>query len=129
MLETLKKFYLETYGKIDEIVHLIKAPAKVELLSKFIELTVVDAGDVEKDTVNIAERELFLWRQMTYKPIKFNEVFSKELSLLLISDIAGIGKTRLLNECLLGWASGTLWETVGFVLHIECRISFKISVP
>ena len=100
MLETLKKFYLETYGKIDYIVHLIKAPAKVELLSKFIELTVV-----EKDTVNIAEQELFLRRQMTYKPIEFNEVFSKELSLLLISGVAGIGKTWLLNECLLGWAS------------------------
>ena len=57
MLETLKKFYLETYGKIDEIMHLIKAPAKVELLRKFIELTVVDAGEVEKDTVNIAEQE------------------------------------------------------------------------
>ena len=110
-------------------MHLIKAVAKVELLSKFIELTLVDAGEVEKDTVNIAERELFLWRQMTYNPIKFNEVFSKELSLLLISDIAGIGKTRLLNECLLSWASSTLWETVDFVLHIECRISFKISVP
>ena len=105
MLETLKKFILETCGKIDEIVHLIKAPAKVELLSKFIELTVVDAGEVEKDTVNIAERELFLRRQMTYKLIKFNEVFSKELSLLLISCIAGIGKTWLLYECLLGWAS------------------------
>ena len=105
MLETLKKFYLETYGKIDYIVHLIKAPAKVELLSKFIELTVVDAGEVEKDTVNIAEQELFLRRQMTHKPIEFNEVFSKELSLLLISGVAGIGKTWLLNECLLGWAS------------------------
>ena len=70
MLETLKKFYLETCGKIDDIVHLIKAPAKVELLSKFIELTV-------KDTVNIAEQELFLRRQMTYKLIKFNEVFSQ----------------------------------------------------
>ena len=82
MLETLKKFYLETYGKIDKIVHLIKSPVKVEPLSKFIELTVVDAGEVEKDTVNIAEQELFLQGQMTYKPIEFNEVFSKELSLL-----------------------------------------------
>ena len=48
---------------------------------------------MEKDTVNIAEREVFLRRQMTYKPMEYNEVFSKELSLFLISGIAGIAKT------------------------------------
>ena len=121
MRERLKEFYLKTYGKMDEIKHLVKSPAKVELLNKFIELTAVDADEVEKDTVSIDERELFLRRQMTYKPIKFNEVFSKELSLLLISGIAGIGKTWLLKKCLLGWASGTLWKTVDFVVHLECR--------
>ena len=121
MRERLKEFYLKTYGKMDDIVHLVKSPAKVDLVNKFIELTVVDADEVEKDTVTIAERELFLRRQMTYKPIEFNEVFSKELSLLLISGIAGIGKTCLLKKCLIDWASGTLWETVDFVLHLECR--------
>ena len=121
MRERLKEFYLKTYGKMDDIVHLVKSPAKVDLVNKFIELTVVDADEVEKDTVAIAERELFLRRQMTYKPIEFNEVFSKELSLLLISGIAGIGKTCLLKKFLFGWASGTLWETVDFVLHLECR--------
>ena len=108
MRETLKKFYLKTYGKMDKIVHIVKTPAKVELLNKFIELTVVDADEVEKDTVIIAEQELFLRKQMNYKSIEFNEVFSKELSLLLISGIAGIGKTCLLKKCLLDWASGTL---------------------
>ena len=121
MRERLKEFYLKTCEKMDEIVHLVKSPAKVELLNKFIELTVVDAYEVEKDTVTIAEREIFLRKQMTYKPIEFNEVFSKELPLLLISGIAGIGKTWLLKKCLLGWARGTLWETVDFVVHIECR--------
>ena len=121
MRKRLKEFYLKTYEKMDEIVHLVKSPAKVELLNKFIELTVVDAYEVEKDIVTIEERELFLRRQMTYKPIEFNEVFSKKLSLLLISGIAGIGKTCLLKKCLLSWALGTLWETVDFVLHLECR--------
>ena len=107
--------------KRDEIVHNVKIPTKVELFNKFIELTVVDADEVEKDGVNILERELFLQRQMTYKPMKFNEVFSKELSLFLISGIAGIGKTCLLKKCLIDWASGTLWETVDFVLYFECR--------
>ena len=121
MRERLKEFYLKTYGKMDEIKHIVKSPAKVELLNKFIELTAVDADEVEKDTVTIAERELFLRRQMTYKPIKFNEVFSKERPLLLISGIAGIGKTWLLKKCLLGWARGTLWKTVDLVLLLESR--------
>ena len=121
MRETLKKFYLKNYGKMDEIVHLIKSPAKVELLNKYIELTVVDADEVEIDIVVSAERESFLRRQATYKPIEFNEVFSKELSLLLISGIAGIGKTCLLRKCLLDWANGTLWEKVDLVLLLECR--------
>ena len=89
MRETLKKFYLKSFGIMD--------------------------------TVSIAERELFLQRQMSYEPIEFNEVFSKELSLLLISGIAGIGKTWLLKKCLLGWASGTVWKKVDFVVHLESR--------
>ena len=121
MRETLKKFYCKSYGETDKIVHLAKAPAKVDLLNKFIELSVVDADEVEKYTISIAERELFLRRRMTYKPIEFNEVFSKELSLLLISGIAGIGKTCLLRKCLFDWAIGALWENVDLVLLLESR--------
>ena len=121
MRKRLKEFYRKTYVKTDEIAHLVKSSAKVELLDKFIALTLVDAFEVEKDTVTIAERNIFLQKQMNYKPIEFNEVFSQELPLLLITGIAGIGKTWLLKKCLLGWASGLLWETVDFVLYFECR--------
>ena len=58
---------------------------------------------------------------MNYEPIKFNKAFSKELFLVLISGIAGIGKTWLLKKYLLGWASGTLWEKVDLVFHLEYR--------
>ena len=121
MRERLKDYYLKTYGKMDEIVHLVNAPAKVELLNNFIELTAVDADEVEKVTVSIAERELFLRRQMNYKPIEFNEVFSKELSLLLTSGIAGIGKTWLLKKCLLDWANNLVLQKADFILQLECR--------
>ena len=60
-------------------------PNNVKLLKKFVELTVVDANEAERDYVHIPEREFFLQRQMSYKPIQYYEVFSKELSLLLIS--------------------------------------------
>ena len=76
---------------------------------------------MEKDIVNIVERELFLQKQISYKPIKFKNVFSKELSLLMISGIAGIGKTWLLRKCLLDWAEGFIWQNVDLLLHLECR--------
>ena len=121
MRETLKQFYQMTSGKMNQLEHNVLSPNNVELLNKFVELTVVDANDVERDAINIAERELFLRKQMTYKPIEFYEVFSKDLPLLLISGIAGIGKTWLLKKCLLDWASGVLWENVDLVLYLECR--------
>ena len=104
---------------MDQLEHNLINPSNVELLKKFVELTVVDANYAERDAVNIAEREFFLQRQMTYKPIEFHEVFSKERPLLLISGIAGIGKTWLLKKCLLDWANGNLWEKIDLVLLLE----------
>ena len=43
MREKLKKIYLTAYGKTDQLEHNVKNPTKVELLNKFVELTVVDA--------------------------------------------------------------------------------------
>ena len=106
---------------MEQLEHNLINPSSVELLKKFVELTVVDANEAERDYVHIAERELFLQRQMTYKPIEFFEVFSKERSLLLISGIAGIGKTWMLRKCLLGWVNGNIWRNVDLVLLLECR--------
>ena len=121
MRRTLKEFYQRTFRKMDQLEHNLIYPSNVELLNKFVELTVVDAIEAERDAVNIAERELFLQRQMTYKSIEFFEVFSKEQPLLLISGIAGIGKTWLLRKCLLDWANGNIWRDVDLVLLLECR--------
>ena len=106
---------------MEQLEHNLINPTNVELLNKFVELTVVDAKDAERDYVHIAEREFFLRRQMSYKPIKYYEVFSKEQPLLLISGIAGIGKTWLLRKCLLDWANGNIWRDVDLVLLLECR--------
>ena len=106
---------------MEQLEHNLINSTNVELLNKFVELTVVDAKDAERDYVHIAEREFFLRRQMSYKPIKYYEVFSKEQPLLLISGIAGIGKTWLLRKCLLDWANGNIWRDVDLVLLLECR--------
>ena len=106
---------------MDQLEHYLINPSNVELLNKFVELTVVDANETERDYVQIAERELFLRRQMSYKPIQYYKVFSKERHLLLISGIAGIGKTWLLRKCLLDWANGDIWRNVDLVLLLECR--------
>ena len=106
---------------MEQLEHNLINPSNVELLKKFVELTVVDANEAEIDYVHIAEREFFLRRQMSYKPIEFYELFSKELPLLLISGIAGIGKTWLLRKCLLDWANGDIWRNVDLVLLLECR--------
>ena len=43
----------------------MKTPARVELLNNFIELTSVDADEVEKDSINTLERKLFIQKQIT----------------------------------------------------------------
>ena len=106
---------------MDQLEHNLINPSNVEHLKKFVELTVVDANEAERDYVHIAEQEFFLHRQMSYKPIQYYEVFSKERPLLLISGIAGIGKTGLLRKCLLDWANGNIWRNVDLVLLLECR--------
>ena len=119
--EALRIFYLKTYGKAEEIVHKAKTPTDVELLNKFVELTVVDANEVEKNTANVVEREYFLQNRLSYQPISLDEVLSKEICLLLVSGIAGIGKTWLLKKCLLDWANRLTWQNIDLVFYLECR--------
>ena len=62
---------------MEQLEHYLINPSNVELLNKFIELTVVDANEAERDYVHIPERELFLCRQMSYKPIQYYKFFQK----------------------------------------------------
>ena len=98
----------------------VRNPSYIELLDKFVELTVVDADEVECDAVNVTDRDFFL-QKTKYKQIEFKEVISKKLDLLLVSGIAGIGKTWLLQKCLLDWAKGSIWQNIELVFYLECR--------
>ena len=121
MREKLKKFYLTKCEKMDELVHKVVSPIEVDLLNQFVELSAVDANEVLRDTINVVEREFYRRKQKNFKPVELKEVFFKELSLLLISGIAGIGKTWLLKKYLLDWASNRLYQNIDMVLHLECR--------
>ncbi|XP_065641373.1 NACHT, LRR and PYD domains-containing protein 14 isoform X2 [Hydra vulgaris] len=117
----LKSFYLTNYGNINEVQVPLRLPANVDLMHKFVDLCIVDAGNTQVDAVFSVEREEFLKKQLRYTPIPYNEIFMKEKSVTLISGIAGIGKTWLLRKCLLDWSNGLIWKNVKLVFYLECR--------
>ncbi|XP_065658243.1 protein NLRC5 isoform X2 [Hydra vulgaris] len=117
----LKNYYLKYYGKINELRPLLKTPASVDLIQKFVDLCIVDAYNAQIDVVCSNERKQFLKKQMSYTPIPYSEVFMSEKSVILISGIAGIGKTWLLRKCLLDWSNNLIWNNVELVFYLECR--------
>ncbi|XP_047127144.1 uncharacterized protein LOC124808072 isoform X2 [Hydra vulgaris] len=119
--DKLKKFYLEFYCKIGELQPLLKASANVDLIQKFVDLCIVDAVNAQMDAVFSGERKIFLEKQMRYTPIQYSEIFTKAKSVMLLSGIAGIGKTWLLRKCLLDWSNGLIWKNVELVFYLECR--------
>ncbi|XP_065643266.1 NACHT, LRR and PYD domains-containing protein 3-like isoform X2 [Hydra vulgaris] len=125
MSDKLKKYYLKFYGKISELQPLSKASVNVDLIQKFVDLCIVDAVNAQEerlvDAVFSVEREKFLENQMRYTPIPYRDIFTKEKSTVLLSGIAGIGKTWLLRKCLLDWSNGLIWKNVELVFYLECR--------
>ncbi|XP_047131380.1 NACHT, LRR and PYD domains-containing protein 6 [Hydra vulgaris] len=117
----LKQYYLKYYGKISELQPLLKAPANVDLMNKFVDLCIVDAAKPQMDAVFSVERKEFLKKQMSYTPISYSKVFMQEKSVILISGIAGIGKTWLLRKCLLDWSNDLIWKNIELVFYFECR--------
>ncbi|XP_065641118.1 NACHT, LRR and PYD domains-containing protein 3-like isoform X2 [Hydra vulgaris] len=117
----LKKYYRENYRKINEIQPPLKVPASVDLMNNFVDLCIVDAVNTQMDVVFNFERKNFLEKQMNYTPISYSEIFMKEKSVILISGIAGIGKTWLLRKCLLDWSNNLIWKNVELVFYLECR--------
>ncbi|XP_065645396.1 uncharacterized protein LOC136075883 [Hydra vulgaris] len=117
----LKSQYLTNYGKIYEIQPPLKLPANVDLMHKFVDLSIVDAAIPQIDTVYSVERKKFLEKQLRYTPIPYSEIFMKEKSVIFISGIAGIGKTWLLRKCLLDWSNDQIWKNVKLVFYLECR--------
>ncbi|XP_065646230.1 NACHT, LRR and PYD domains-containing protein 3-like isoform X1 [Hydra vulgaris] len=121
MCTALKNYYHENYGKINEVQPPLKVPANVDLMDNFVDLCIVDAVNTQMDIVFNFERKNFLEKQMNYKSIPYNEIFMKEKSVILISGVAGIGKTWLLRKCLLDWSNDLVWKSVELVFYLECR--------
>nr|XP_047131629.1 NACHT, LRR and PYD domains-containing protein 3-like isoform X1 [Hydra vulgaris]XP_047131630.1 NACHT, LRR and PYD domains-containing protein 3-like isoform X1 [Hydra vulgaris]XP_047131631.1 NACHT, LRR and PYD domains-containing protein 3-like isoform X1 [Hydra vulgaris] len=117
----LKNYYLVNYGKINEVQPHLKTPANVDLINTFVDLCIVDAVNTQLDFVFSVERKEFLEKQKSYTPIPYSEIFMKEKSVILISGIAGIGKTWLLRKCLLDWSNNLIWKNVELVFYLECR--------
>ncbi|XP_065641814.1 NLR family CARD domain-containing protein 4-like isoform X2 [Hydra vulgaris] len=90
-------------------------------MNKFVDLCIIDAVNTEIDAVYSVERKKFLEKQLRYTPIPYSEIFMKEKSVTLISEIAGIGKTWLLRKCLLDWSNDLIWKNVKLVFYFECR--------
>ncbi|XP_065646343.1 NACHT, LRR and PYD domains-containing protein 14-like isoform X1 [Hydra vulgaris] len=117
----LKSYYLTNYGEINEVQPPLKSPANVDLMLKFVDLFIVDADNTERDALYSVERKKFLEKQLRYAPIPYSEIFMKEKSVILISGIAGIGKTWLLRKSLLDWSNNQIWKNVKLVFYLECR--------
>ncbi|XP_065646208.1 NACHT, LRR and PYD domains-containing protein 3-like [Hydra vulgaris] len=121
MCTALKNYYREKYGKINKVQPPLKVPANVDLMDNFVDLCIVDAVNTQMDVVFNFKRKIFLEKQMNYTPIPYNEIFMKEKSVILISGVAGIGKTWLLRKCLLDWSNNLIWKNVKLVFYLECR--------
>ncbi|XP_065642511.1 NACHT, LRR and PYD domains-containing protein 6-like [Hydra vulgaris] len=121
MSAELKKYYLRCYGEISELQPPLQASTNVDLMHQFVDLCIVDAAKTQMDAVFSVERKRFLEKQMSYSPIPYSKVFMQEKSVILISGIAGIGKTWLLRKCLLDWSNDLIWKNVKLVFYLECR--------
>ena len=70
---------------------------------------------------NLNEWEYHIDRKDSYKTITLDEVFAKELPLILISSIAGIGKTYHLQKCFIYWVRRLIWRNVNFIFYLEFK--------
>ncbi|XP_047133863.1 uncharacterized protein LOC105848542 isoform X2 [Hydra vulgaris] len=107
----LKEFYIQTYNEINEFQPPLYTTENVDSTNKFIDLSIAEGIIFEK--------------RMNYKQVSHNEVFMKEKSLLLVSGIAGIGKSWLLKKCLIDWSTNLIWKKVDFVFYFEYRLLNK----
>ncbi|XP_065643322.1 NACHT, LRR and PYD domains-containing protein 6-like [Hydra vulgaris] len=113
----LKNFYLEYYGKIGELQPLLKASTSEHW---YFDLNTRASIFINETFDFSVEQNNFFFNQMSYTPVTYSEIFTKEKS-VIISGIAGIGKTWLLRKCLLDWSNGLIWKNVEFVFYLECR--------
>ncbi|XP_065674618.1 uncharacterized protein LOC124806009 isoform X3 [Hydra vulgaris] len=93
----------------------------VNLSTDHFDLVKVDTTYLQNVKDDFNEWTDHIEKQKIYKKIFFEEVFSQDLPCLLISGIAGIGKTYFLKKCLLLWAHGLLWKNVDLVFYFDLK--------
>ncbi|XP_047131742.1 NACHT, LRR and PYD domains-containing protein 4B isoform X2 [Hydra vulgaris] len=118
----LKNYYHATYGKIYENQPQLKASTNVDFVQKFVDLSIANGENDQMQNDFNFERKDFFQKQISFTPIPYSEIFTKEKSVLLISGTAGIGKTWFLRKCLLDWSNNLIWENVELVFYLECRM-------
>ena len=108
-------------------------------MNNFVNLIYINADDVTNyadDVTNYADSEQFNeWEffvkklsDESNKTMKFEEMSQLPQSqLLLLSGIAGIGKTFFLQKCVFCWAKGLIWKDVDFVFYFEFKKLNKFS--
>nr|XP_047146541.1 uncharacterized protein LOC105847411 isoform X2 [Hydra vulgaris] len=74
-----------------------------------------------KNNDDCNEWQDFINKSRVYKTVTLENIFKQEKPLLLISGVAGIGKTYFLKKCLLLWANGLIWENTDFVFYFSLK--------
>ncbi|XP_047122535.1 uncharacterized protein LOC124806009 isoform X1 [Hydra vulgaris] len=118
----LKLHYIMTYGNFyaQSDINSFKKNT-VNLSTDHFDLVKVETTYLQNVKDDFNEWTDHIEKQNIYKKIAFEEVFSQDLPFLLISGIAGIGKTYFLKKCLLLWAHGLLWKNVDFVFYFDLK--------
>ncbi|XP_047146508.1 NACHT, LRR and PYD domains-containing protein 4E isoform X1 [Hydra vulgaris] len=108
----LKLHYITTYGDFNQQIN--------HLFTNHFDLVTVDEIDY-KNSLEKNEWEDFIEKQNGYETITFDEVFAHEKPLILISGVAGIGKTYFLEKCIYRWAEGQVLKNVDFFFYFKIK--------
>ena len=120
--DLLKSYYTRSYSNSQ---HIEQVNNDVGIVMSNIELTYIKVDDVVTSSNDLTFDE---WKYFVKKlsdvnnqKVEFEEIALKQPQLLLLSGIAGIGKTCFFQKCLFCWAKGLLWKNVDLVLYFEFK--------
>ena len=120
--DLLKSYYTRSYSNSQ---HIEQVNNDVDIMISNIELTYIKVDDVVTSSNDLTFDE---WKYFVKKlsdvnnqKVEFEEIALKQPQLLLLSGIAGIGKTCFFQKCLFCWAKGLLWKNVDLVLYFEFK--------
>ena len=120
--DLLKSYYTRSYSNSQ---HIEQVNNDVDIMMSNIELTYIKEDDVvtSSNDLTFDEWEYFVKKlsDVNNQKVEFEEIALKQPQLLLLSGIAGIGKTCFFQKCLFCWAKGLLWKNVDLVLYFEFK--------